>query len=275
MIKKLTYFILWISSFQGFAQEALPIKNIGFSLSQTVFGTDNKDHIYLASDRGQVKKYNLQGKELANFAPNRILKIDQIHTEQGLKVLAYSSEQQEGIWLDRQLNLISEFSIPSPVNGFVSHVCLGSDNSIWMINNSKQTIIKWDMRQGQVIFESSLQNFLNSDPSSTSEVKALKSNRHLLYMEMSNGDIFIFNHQGQLYQKLSVAENINFYFYDDFLLLEEPSRIKRFDLKSSEEEILMAKKGDQMVFVGRRFYLSESNNALMINILPLKKTKSD
>lgn len=141
--------------------------------------TDNAGNFYTLLGKNTIVKYTNNGDSLYTYKSERKLgKLTYISTTNPLTILAFYSDFQEVILLDRSLSIIGGFHLRTLGLNEIKHLCVSSDNHIWLYDPNDFSLKKVNargqiMQKGQNIAHQIDQDF---------EVKKLVGNENELFL---------------------------------------------------------------------------------------------
>ena len=177
-----------------------------FQLVQTIpiqssyLVADNLQNLYVATEKGQVIKYDKNGKKQFEYNNNRLGKIGKIDVRNPLTILVYYPDLAIIVILDRTLSEIKQLNLFDLDLIEPKAVALANDNNIW-IYDEIAAVLKKVSQEGKTIFESRNLNQLVKKKLNPSFL--LENNNQLLLSDKENG-LFIFDSFGQLKQEITV-----------------------------------------------------------------------
>lgn len=254
-----------LSSLIAFSQQKIDLGDF----NPILYSGDQQGNIYGADQRGNIVKWDIRGKKIGEYRPSRPISYSILSTTLGLKILAFSEELQEGIWLDRQLNLIGNFQIPSEAGDFISHIQVGIDNSLWMVNEQSQVLMKWDIVLQKLVFEVALTNFFSQGQKNEALIKSLSVWGQVLVLNISDQNYFFLTHLGQISNQLDFPEKVQLILGEELWYLahvKSTSKLFRW-LRHDKDELIM-EINVKPLLITPNFFLTRGRNHLIINRFP-------
>lgn len=163
--------------------------------------TDIKGNIYQWTDR-EIKKLDQEGKLLFTWQKPSGGSISWIDPIDPFKILSYSAETNELIWLNNKLSPIgnsfnlSELSIFEPLG-----LCASKDGGIWVLDRSSSKLLKLDER-----YKTQINVPIRIFESITSDkwIQMLEWKQYLLFLDPEN-QLWLADLFGQILKKIPVT----------------------------------------------------------------------
>ncbi|OJJ18782.1 hypothetical protein BKI52_24735 [marine bacterium AO1-C] len=249
-------------------EKSIPIKSV------TSAAIDQKKHIYIADNDGNIIQYDSLGKRLLVFSPDKIGTVTALATSQTMRLFVFYRDFQEYVMLNRFLDQTSRQKFDLEGIGFVRLATLASDNNLWMFDENDLSIKKYNPQLNKVITKVALDLMLGGQQH---EVIYLKEYQNLLYLVDKNSGIWVFDNLGNFKKKL-VYKNIQWFtVVGKFMYIIQAQKIKKlglYDVSKQEDVIKIdgkAAKVDSLpafLFVTptRLYHISSTQLAIYRNI---------
>jgi len=173
-----------------------------FPLEATFITTDALQQWYIATETGQLFKYDKRGQLLFEYSNDRLGRIGMIDATNPFNVLVYYPDLATVILLDRTLSEIKEINLLALAIFEPQAIALANDNNIWVYDPIAAQLKKID-RTGIVLFQS--KNLTQAIGISIRPTFMIERNNQLFLSDPQQG-IFIFDAFGQLQQQLPILE---------------------------------------------------------------------
>ncbi len=161
---------------------------------------DNLQNIYVATERGQVIKFDKNGNQQFEYNNNRLGAIGKIDVRNPLTILVYYPDLAVVVILDRTLSPIKELNLYDLDIMAPRAVALANDNNIW-VYDEVTAVLKKMSQTGQTLFESRNLNQLTRK--NLSPTFLLEKNNLIYLSDLENG-LFVFDNFGQLKQEILI-----------------------------------------------------------------------
>jgi len=173
-----------------------------FPLQATFITADALQQWYIATETGQLFKYDKRGQLLFEYSNDRLGRIGMIDATNPFNVLVYYPDLATVILLDRTLSEIKEINLLALAIFEPQAIALANDNNIWVYDPIAAQLKKID-RTGIVLFQS--KNLTQAIGISIRPTFMIERNNQLFLSDPQQG-IFIFDAFGQLQQQLPILE---------------------------------------------------------------------
>ncbi len=230
---------------------AIPIQSIYAT-------TDNLQNIYIATEKGQVLKYNKNGEKLYEYNNNRLGQIGKIDAANPFVLLLYYPDFQLIILLDRTMSEIKKISLFDLGILEPRAIAMANDNHIWLFDQVS-AVLKKVHQAGQVLFESrNLNQILGQN---IRPVFMLERHNQLFLSDPENG-LFIFDIFGQLLQKIPIKGIRQFQAFENQLIYAQEGQLhsiildvlkkNRIRLPSEKNEIQDVNIQGNLMFIAQK-----------------------
>jgi len=186
-------------------------------IQSTYLTTDNLQNLYIATEEGQIIKFDKNGNRQFEYNNNRLGKVGKIDIRNPLTILVYYPELEVIILLDRTLSEIKELNLYELDIFEPKVVALANDNNIW-IYDEVAAILKKINQEGETLSESRNLNQLTQKQLNPAFLQ--EYDNQLFLSDVDNG-LFIFDAFGQLKQTLPNKEISRFQIFDSQLFFQK------------------------------------------------------
>ncbi|MEX2593205.1 MAG: hypothetical protein WD426_10545 [Anditalea sp.] len=195
---------------------------------------DNRENIFYADGGGNVVKLSAKGDLVNQYSPLFQAKVDQLEAFWTVNIFLFSADLQQFVMLDLFLNPLSTHSIQQENMGIVKAATLGNNNILWLFDEIGLSLIQYDYRRNVIVQEHPLSTTLGYEKI---EVKELMERQNLVFMNIKDQGIFIFDNQGNLLQKLDLDIEQKITIYKDNLYFIKDGFIHRVQFYTGKEEL--------------------------------------
>lgn len=177
-----------------------------------LISVDGRNHIFAADQQGNIRQYTSQGDSLNIYSPVFRSRLNKLEAFWTTTIFLFSADLQQYELLDRFLNPIASNRFRDTDVGVVRYATLGNGNVIWMLNETRLSLIKWDFRRNQVLQEQPLSLIL---PNPGLKVINLTERKNLLFLQIENAGVYIFDNQANFIQQLPSIPDVPVFIYED------------------------------------------------------------
>lgn len=182
--------------------------------SLDLFSVDGRDQVFTANQQGNIQQYTSLGDSLNFYSPVLRAKLTKLEAFWTTTIFLFSADLQQYELLDRFLNPIASNRFRDDEVGVLRQATLGNGNVIWMLNETRLSLIKWDFRRNQLLQEQPLSLILQT---SDLNVIDLVERKNLLFLQLENAGIYIFDNQGNFIRRLSSIPDVPVFISADYL----------------------------------------------------------
>ncbi|MEM6320241.1 MAG: hypothetical protein AAF960_21410, partial [Bacteroidota bacterium] len=169
-------------------------------VKSTYLAVDNLYNLYVATEEGQIRKYNAAGLQEFDYNNNRYGAVDKIDVRNPLSILIYYHELATLVILDRTLSEMKQLNLFDLDFIEPKAVAIANDNNLWIFDQVA-AILKKVNQEGTTLFESRNLNQLtrkNLTPTFLQEAN------NLIYLSDEEHGLFVFDAFGQLMQQFPI-----------------------------------------------------------------------
>jgi len=213
--KRSIILIVLLSSFCLEAQELTKIKSIELKAPPQSISIDRQGNFYVATRRGEIDKYNIDGELRYQFSPQKRGNATLVEAWQGPRVFLYYKDFQEFTILDRFLSNSQQYALPEEFSSFSSLSTISGDGNLWLIDSQNLSLKKIDSPSNQVIIDNPFNFNFNSDTYSFSHIREYQNQ---LFISDPNQGLMVFDLFGNFSELIKVPGIEYFNFVDDELI---------------------------------------------------------
>lgn len=216
------------------AQEAWtedPIATIPFQQLDLI-SFDTKDQVFASNTKGDIYLYDSKGSQKNYFSPPRQGKLNQLEANWTVNIFSFSYDLQSYQVLDRFLNPISEGSLMIPEINLAKAATLGNNNIIWIWDESDFSLKRMDFLRKIILDSQPLNLILDTG---VLDVKEIREFKNMLFLNVPQTGVFIFDNQGNLIKKLELQGIERLCFWKEHLLWVEKDLIWVISIENGEK----------------------------------------
>lgn len=192
--------LLIICLFEGKAQNLEWKRSVSIEVEGLdQISLDNRENIFYADKGGNVVKLNKLGIVTNQYSPPLQSKLSQLEAYWTVNIFMFSADLQQFILLDVFLNPISTFSIQNENINIVKAATLGTNTILWLFDEVDLSLIQYDFKRNIVLQDQPLSLVLGVEKM---EVLEILERHNLIFMNIKNQGVFIFDNHGNFLKKL-------------------------------------------------------------------------
>ena len=224
-------FIFLFISFSSFSQEKYKLL-AKIAAEADFFTTDNQCNVYAVRDN-ELVKFDKTGKQLYKYSNKNLGKITQVDASNMLRVLVYYKDFSQVVFLDNTLTQNGD-----PVNMMaldlsqVPVVCSSYDNGMWVYDQSRFALVRYDKTLTDIRETGNLNQLLND---SLQPVQMMEYNNRLYVNNPASG-IMIFDIYGVYYKTIPVKGASSFQPIGEWVYYAAGKKIKAYEIRTTEEK---------------------------------------
>ena len=216
------------------AQRWNRVDSLRFNDEILAVSMDLTGNLYVADAGGKITKYDESLAKVASSSKARFNTISSVDAIQILKVFVFYQTTQQYQFLDRFLTpLQPALNIESDSFAQYSAATLSADQMIWLVNEDRLRLQKYNPILQEVIIDTDLSYFLTGDE----QVKTLQEHNNRLYLHHQQ-EILMFDSMGNFISKLPLEFDQPFSLYRERLYYIEEGRLLRYHLDTMETEVV-------------------------------------
>lgn len=225
--------------------------------------TDKNSHVFIADREGNITQYSALGDSLNFYSPAVRSRLTNLETEWTVSLFLFSADLQQFEFLDRFLRPISTAgNIRENGFGVIRQATLGNGNVLWLIDETRLSLIRWDFRKQTVLQEQPLSLILDDQ---YHHVIGLAERKNLLFLHSKGKGVFIFDNQGNPITQLTEIPDSELYFSDNYIYYLNDGRLHRLSYVTGlNESIALPKTAYKKVAVSSKNILLASDSSVDI-----------
>ncbi len=166
---------------------------------------DGRGNIFFSTQNGHINQYNESGDSLNFYAPPFSSGISRLDAHWTVSIFLFYESQQRYEILDRFLNPLSHQSMADlGLTGLFSQATPGNNNSLWLYDETDLRLKKINYNNQQVLQEQALNVLI---PESSLQVMQMMERKNLLFVQVSNEGVYIFDNQANFIKSIPIANN--------------------------------------------------------------------
>lgn len=194
--------------------------------------SDRRNHIFIASVEGSIRKYTPEGDLLLTFSPPKAGEASLLEAWKTMQVFVFYETFQEFLILDRFLNTSNRYTFPMELVGYAQMATFASDQGLWVFDGSDFSLKKYHPQTQQVTIVTSLNLLL--DPSNY-KVTFMREYQNLVFVGDENSGILIFDNLGNYLKKLAYPQVKFFTFLDEEIVFLKENKVHFIHLYNQKE----------------------------------------
>lgn len=183
---------------------------------------DGRNQVFMADRQGNIRQYTTQGDSLNIYSPMFRARLNKLEAFWTTTIFLFSADMQQYELLDRFLSPIASNHFRDSDVGVVRYATLGNGNVIWILNETRLSLVKWDFRRNQVLQEQPLSLIL---PNPDLKVINLTERKNLLFLQIENAGVYIFDNQANFIQQLPSIPDVPVFIYEDHFYYVAENRL--------------------------------------------------
>ncbi|MCC5937892.1 MAG: hypothetical protein JJU34_11480 [Lunatimonas sp.] len=198
-----------------------------------LLATDRNSHVFVADKEGNIRQYNSAGDSVNVYSPPFRSKLTNLETQWTVNLFLFSADLQQFELLDRFLRPITTASIRDHDLGVIRQATLGNGNTIWMVDETRLSLVKWDYRRQIILQEQPFSLILDNDLHS---ILNIAERKNLLFLHSQGKGVLIFDNQANLITRLQDIPDTELYFTDDFVYYFDQQKAYRTAYTTKQTE---------------------------------------
>lgn len=247
----------------GLAQSLTLLKEVSIPISVAV-SLDRYSNIYAGDKKGNVFKYDSTGNLLQTFSSPAIANISSVEAWASLQVFVFYRDSQ-------QFSILNRFMVPAaystPINqeviGFARSATLGTQESLWLFDDTDFSIKRYDLTSNRLSLHTPLTLILNE---ADYQINYMREYQNALFVNDANSGILVFDNLGNYKKKLPFAGLTYINFHENQLYYLKDNTLHFFDIYRLTEKSLSLPGSftyNFALFSGTRIFLF-ANHSLLI-----------
>jgi hypothetical protein len=197
-----------------------------------LLSVDNRGNIFFSDESGNVEKLGPNGEMLGRYSPILQARLDQLEAFHTVNIFLFSFDLQQFVILDVFLNPISSFDLRDEGVGIVKAATLGNNNILWLFDEVDLSLIQYDYRRSLVLQKQPLSLILGSNKM---EVVELIERQNMIFMNVKDKGIIIFDNQGNLIKELDIQVDQKLNIYGNSIYFINKGMIQYVNIFSEEK----------------------------------------
>jgi hypothetical protein len=194
---------------------------------------DNRENIFYSDVGGNVVKLSTTGEVLDQYSPILQAKLDQLEAFWTVNIFLFSADLQQYVILDLFLNPISTQPVPQEKMGMVRAATLGNNHILWLFDEINFSLMQYDYRRNVLLQELPFAMIFGHG---NIEVTEILERQNLVFVNIKDKGVFVFDNQGNLLQKLDLLITQKLNVYEDSLYFIKDGYIHRVQFFSGKED---------------------------------------
>lgn len=227
---------------------------------------DRRGNVFVSDQNGYLRQFSEQGDSLNIYAPTFSSALSQLDAFWTVTIFLYSASQQQFEILDRFLNPISRNTIANlGITGFISQAAQGNNHGLWLYDEADLSLKKIDLSSGNTIQQQPLMALL---PQSSLQVIQILERNNLLFLQIANEGIYLFDNQANYIKKIAISESLPAFIDGEYIYyLRNNHLIKTNFLSEISSELLLPDLSAIRAFAltNNKVVLVDSNTLLVFN----------
>lgn len=196
---------------------------------------DNRGNLFFSDKGGNVFKLTGKGELENSYSPSFQGKLHQLEAFWPSYIFLFSSDLQKITLLDVFLSPIARFSIHHDQIGRIGTATLGSRQVVWILDEIGWSLIQYDYLKNEILQKQPLHHLLGREDS---EVKELLERQNLVFMNVKEQGVLIFDNQGSFIKKLAIDLEQELNINKDHLYYIEAGNIHQVNFITGETRVL-------------------------------------
>lgn len=189
----LSLLFFWCSCLSLHAQEWELLDSVRIG-KVTAFAEDLTGKVYLGTSQGAVWRFADAYNKGERFVPRMPSAVTAIDASKGNQVFVHYGDLQQYLLLNRFMAQEGERYWVPQEEGIVNLLCPASDGSLWLLNQSRYSLMRYDPQTGMVLQERMLSG-LDSD-TAVNRFLALHEHRGRVFLQTENEGLWVFDLTG-------------------------------------------------------------------------------
>ncbi|SEI76797.1 hypothetical protein SAMN05192553_101195 [Cyclobacterium xiamenense] len=237
-ISSLLFFSFLLAALPGLAQDIqLSGERWQLDLSEASrISVDRNGAIFVSDRSGYLRQFDAGGDSLNIYAPAISTELNQLEAYWTVNLFLFSAGQQVIEILDRFLNPLSRNSMADlGFGGYISQATLGNNHGLWLYDETDLSLKKIDFSTGQLLQEQPLNILL---PNSSLQVLQLLERKNILFLQIVDEGMYLFDNQANLIKKLPLAGSIPAFVDNEHTYHLETQRLVRTNFLNGDRSSL-------------------------------------
>ncbi len=198
----------------------------------TQISQDRKGQLYLSNQSATVYRLDSAGTPDLIYAPERVAEVSNLEAQSGLRIFLFYREQQSYTFLDRFLTFKSQHYLPQDEIGFAQALTLSADNNLWIFDNSRFSLKKYNPQANFVLIDTPLDLILDFKNYAITQMREYQNR---LYMLNDKKEILVFDNLGNFQESLVTKGWRFFGFHKENIFGITEGKLNLIDLYKDQE----------------------------------------
>lgn len=206
---------------------------------------DRTNNFYISLGNGSIQKYDINGKHLLTFSPQKQAEITLFEAWQTVKIFIFYRDVQQYQFLDR-------FLVPSPYLdiskgdiGFARLATLGNDNNLWLIDDTDLSLKKYDLNLNKVVIKTPFYSISDN----ISSINFIREYQNMVFMNAPGFGLLIFDNLGNFDKNIAIPEISYFNFLKDELYFLSAGELTFLDVYKNTKRKITVPPSEDYKFV--------------------------
>ena len=223
---------------------------------------DNRDNVFYSDLEGNVYKIDGKGTVSGSYSPSLQAKLEQLEAFSTLTLFLFSADLQQAVLLDNFLRPLSVHAFQQENIGIVKAATLGNNYVFWLFDETDMSLKKFDYQRNTVVQKQPLSLVLGDE---RIEVVEIQERQNMVFLNIKNQGIFIFDNQGNLIKRLNALFEQPMSFYNDHLYYIKEEAVHQLNIYSGEEIVYNKPEASaQHIIVGHHKIILYSRHSLQV-----------
>ncbi|MCH8904112.1 MAG: hypothetical protein IIA45_09390 [Bacteroidetes bacterium] len=244
-------FIALVLIFFSFTQDFHRVATI--DISGQVLSSDNLRNCYVINDNNELIKFNADGERIASFSDTRQGRLQFIDSNNPLGLLLFYPDFSYIVLLDKSLSVVKKYNLGNFGISRAGAVCFSNDNNIWVYDENSFQLKKINNTSGTSLAYEDIdqvwENELPSDILISSEDLSMRlgtslnpnfvlENGNWIYLNDPELGIIVLDIYANYFKTIPIKGLENFQIFEDELYYFNDNKLKHYNLKIFQEEII-------------------------------------
>lgn len=195
---------------------------------------DNRGNIFYADKGGNVFKLDATGTALNQYSPRFQSKLNQLDAFFTVNIFMFSADLQQIVLLDVFLSPITTLSLDQEDLGIIKAATLGNNNIFWLFDETYLSLVQYDFKRRTTLQVQPLAALLGIGQI---EVMEILERHNLVFMNIKNQGIFIFDNQGNYINKLKHFFTQKLQVFNDHIFYVKTSLVHQVNIYNGNENL--------------------------------------
>ena len=227
--------VIFISTVHGQQNELAKLWEVSIPATDKIT-TDNKGNIFVTDKQGYLFQFNAKGASLNHLSTSLSAPVTRLDAFRTVNIFLFSASLQRFEILDRFLNPITKKSMEEiGVLGWVSQATPGNNNSLWIYDETDLNLKKINLTNNELLQAQAI-NILTQK--NNLEIIQLIERNNLLFLQLANDGIYIFDNQANFIEKIAILGNNAVVIDGEFIYSLFQDQLKKTNFLTKETEFI-------------------------------------